>query len=58
MTEGTREGLEVLFKGVGVGLAVVGVGAVLVGNNWFGLLFFSIASTASFYVAKTFTTRR
>lgn len=58
MTRETREGLEVLFKGIGGGLAVIGVGAVLISNNWLGLMFFAIASATSFFVASTFTTRK
>lgn len=58
MTEGTREGLQVFFKGVGLGLAVIGVGALLTRNDWLGLLFFGIASATSLYISKTFTTRR
>lgn len=58
MTEQTREGLEVFFKGLAVGLAVIGWGAVLTNNNWLGLVFFGIASLASFYVSKTLSTRR
>lgn len=58
MTEGTREGLEVFFKGVSLGLAVIGAGAVLTNNDWLGLLFCGIASATSFYVSKTFKTRR
>jgi len=58
MTEQTREGLEVFFKGLAVGLAVIGWGAVLTNNNWLGLLFFGIASATSFFISKTFATRR
>lgn len=58
MTEGTREGLEVFFKGVSLGLIVIGFGAVLTNNDWLGLLFFAIASITSLYISKTFKTRR
>lgn len=58
MTKRDKEGLEILFKGIALGLAVIGVGAVLTNNNWLGLLFFGIASITSLYISKTFTTRR
>ena len=57
MTKGNKEGLEVLFKGIALGLAVAGVGAVLTNNNWLALLFCVIAGVASLVVAKSFSTR-